>query len=94
MWTSASRTHPPSGPLAVVAVCNALIRCSEVGWLDRSCDHGFTAHVMVEPDTGLITATALTAATGAANSEATIGLIYWPATTASSAQCRSCRVRL
>jgi hypothetical protein len=49
---------------------------------------------MVEPDTGLITATALTAATGAANSEATIGLIYWPATTASSAQCRSCRVRL
>lgn len=35
---------------------------------------GFTAHVVVEPDTGLITATALTAAAGAANSEATIGL--------------------
>lgn len=35
---------------------------------------GFTAHVVVEPDTGLITATALTAAAGATNSEATIGL--------------------
>src|SRR4051794_28825134 len=35
---------------------------------------GFTAHVVVEPDTGLITATALTAAAGPANSEATIGL--------------------
>jgi hypothetical protein len=35
---------------------------------------GFTAHLVVEPDTGLITATALTAAAGAANSEATIGL--------------------
>jgi hypothetical protein len=35
---------------------------------------GFTAHVVVEPDTGVITATALTAATGAANSEATVGL--------------------
>jgi Transposase DDE domain/Transposase domain (DUF772) len=35
---------------------------------------GFTAHVVVEPDTGLITATRLTAAAGAANSEATIGL--------------------
>jgi hypothetical protein len=35
---------------------------------------GFTAHVVVEPDTGLITATALTAAAGAANSEAAIGL--------------------
>jgi hypothetical protein len=35
---------------------------------------GFTAHVVAEPDTGLITATALTAAAGAANSEATIGL--------------------
>jgi hypothetical protein len=34
---------------------------------------GFTAHVVVEPDTGLITATRLTAATGAANSEATVG---------------------
>jgi hypothetical protein len=35
---------------------------------------GFTAHVVVEPDTGLITATELTAAAGAANSEATVGL--------------------
>src|SRR5206468_6109038 len=35
---------------------------------------GFTAHVVVEPDTGLVTATALTAAAGAANSEADIGL--------------------
>src|SRR5436305_3879067 len=35
---------------------------------------GFTAHVVVEPDTGLVTATALTAAAGAANSEAAIGL--------------------
>ena len=35
---------------------------------------GFTAHVVVEPDTGLITATRLTGATGAANSEATVGL--------------------
>jgi hypothetical protein len=35
---------------------------------------GFTAHLVVEPDTGLITATALTAAAGAANSEATVGL--------------------
>ena len=35
---------------------------------------GFTAHVVVEPDTGLITATALTAAAGAANSEATVGI--------------------
>jgi hypothetical protein len=35
---------------------------------------GFTAHLVVEPDTGLITATRLTAAAGAANSEARIGL--------------------
>ena len=35
---------------------------------------GFTAHLLVEPDTGLITASRLTAAAGAANSEATIGL--------------------
>lgn len=35
---------------------------------------GFTAHVVVEPDTGLITATQLTRAAGAANSEARIGL--------------------
>src|SRR3954452_9609937 len=35
---------------------------------------GFTAHVVVEPDTGLITATRLTAAAGPANSEATVGL--------------------
>jgi hypothetical protein len=35
---------------------------------------GFTAHVVVEPDSGLITATRLTGATGAANSEAAVGL--------------------
>jgi hypothetical protein len=35
---------------------------------------GFTAHVVVEPDTGLITDTRLTPAAGAANSDATIGL--------------------
>jgi len=35
---------------------------------------GFTAHVVVEPDTGLITATRLTAAAGTANSEATVGI--------------------
>src|SRR4051812_3150454 len=35
---------------------------------------GFTAHLVVEPDTGMITATALTAAAGAANSEAAVGL--------------------
>jgi hypothetical protein len=35
---------------------------------------GFTAHVVVEPDTGLITATRLTPAAGPANSEATIGM--------------------
>jgi hypothetical protein len=35
---------------------------------------GFTAHVVVEPDTGLITATRLTAAAGAANSDAAVGL--------------------
>jgi hypothetical protein len=35
---------------------------------------GFTAHLVVEPDTGLITATRLTAAAGAANSDATVGL--------------------
>src|SRR5215217_5014533 len=35
---------------------------------------GFTAHVVVEPDTGLITATGLTAAAGPANSDATVGL--------------------
>jgi DDE family transposase/transposase-like protein DUF772 len=37
-------------------------------------DDGFTAHLVAEPDTGLITATRLTAAAGAANSEATVGL--------------------
>src|SRR4051812_3919377 len=41
--------------------------------VERRID-GFTAHVVVQPDTGLITATALTAAAGAANSEATIGI--------------------
>jgi hypothetical protein len=35
---------------------------------------GFTAHVVVEPDTGLITNTRLTAAARAENSEATVGL--------------------
>ena len=35
---------------------------------------GFTAHVVVEPDTGLITVTRLTAAAGAANSDAAVGL--------------------
>jgi hypothetical protein len=35
---------------------------------------GFTAHLVVEPDTGLITATRLTAAAGAANSDATVGM--------------------
>src|SRR5215218_10229707 len=35
---------------------------------------GFTAHVVVEPDTGLITATGLTAAAGPANSDATVGV--------------------
>jgi len=37
-------------------------------------DDGFTAHVVIEPDTGLITETRLTAAAGAANSEATVGI--------------------
>jgi hypothetical protein len=35
---------------------------------------GFTAHVVVEPDTGLITNTRLTPAAGAANSDAAIGI--------------------
>ena len=35
---------------------------------------GFTAHVVVEPDTGLITATRLTPAAGPANSDATVGV--------------------
>ena len=35
---------------------------------------GFTAHVVVEPDTGLITATRLTPAAGAANSDAAVGI--------------------
>ena len=35
---------------------------------------GFTAHVLVEPDTGLITNTRLTAAAGPVNSEARIGM--------------------
>jgi hypothetical protein len=35
---------------------------------------GYKAHVVVEPDTGLITNTALTKATGPANSDATIGI--------------------
>jgi Transposase DDE domain/Transposase domain (DUF772) len=35
---------------------------------------GFKAHVVVEPDTGLITATRLTGAAGAANSDAAVGV--------------------
>ncbi|PVZ10282.1 DDE family transposase [Actinomycetospora cinnamomea] len=35
---------------------------------------GFKAHVVVEPDTGLITATGLTKATGPDNSDATVGI--------------------
>jgi hypothetical protein len=35
---------------------------------------GFTAHVVVEPDTGLITSTRLTAAAGADNSDAAVGI--------------------
>jgi IS5 family transposase len=35
---------------------------------------GFKAHVVVEPDTGLITATGLTKATGPANSDAAVGI--------------------
>ncbi len=35
---------------------------------------GFKAHVVVEPDTGLITDTALSKATGADNSDATVGI--------------------
>ena len=35
---------------------------------------GFKAHVVVEPDTGLITNTGLTKATGPANSDATVGI--------------------
>jgi DDE family transposase/transposase-like protein DUF772 len=35
---------------------------------------GFTAHLVVEPDTGLITTTGLTGAAGAANSDATVGV--------------------
>jgi Transposase DDE domain/Transposase domain (DUF772) len=35
---------------------------------------GFTAHLMVEPDTGLITATRLTPAAGTTNSDATVGM--------------------
>ncbi len=35
---------------------------------------GFTAHVVVEPDTGLITATRLTPAAGPANSDAAVGI--------------------
>jgi hypothetical protein len=37
-------------------------------------DDGFTAHIQAEPDTGLITETQLTAAAGADNSEATVGI--------------------
>ena len=35
---------------------------------------GFKAHIVVEPDTGLITNTGLTKATGPANSDATVGI--------------------
>ena len=35
---------------------------------------GYTAHLMVEPDTGIITDTALTPAAGPDNSDATVGV--------------------
>jgi hypothetical protein len=41
--------------------------------VERRTD-GFTAHILIEPDTGLITATRLTPAAGAANSDATVGI--------------------
>ena len=41
--------------------------------VERRTD-GFTAHIVVEPDTGLITATRLTPAAGPANSDATVGV--------------------
>jgi hypothetical protein len=41
--------------------------------VERRTD-GFTAHILIEPDTGLITATRLTAAAGAANSDAAVGI--------------------
>jgi hypothetical protein len=37
-------------------------------------EDGFTAHLAIEPDTGLITETRLTAAAGAAHSDATVGI--------------------
>lgn len=36
--------------------------------------YGFTAHIAIEPDTGLITNTRLTPAAGAGNSDATVGI--------------------
>jgi hypothetical protein len=41
--------------------------------VERRTD-GFKAHIAIEPDTGLITATRLTAAAGAANSDAAVGV--------------------
>ena len=41
---------------------------------------GYKAHVVVEPDTGIITDTALTRASGAANSDATVGIELLTAT--------------
>ena len=41
---------------------------------------GFKAHLVVEPDTGLITAAALTKANGPDNSDATIGVSCWTPT--------------
>ena len=41
--------------------------------VERRTD-GFKAHIVVEPDTGLITATRLTAAAGPANSDAAVGI--------------------
>ena len=35
---------------------------------------GYTAHIVVEPDTGIITDTALTAAAGPDNSDAAVGI--------------------
>jgi len=42
---------------------------------------GYRAHVVVEPDTGLITATALTRASGPDNSDATVGIALLEADT-------------
>lgn len=53
---------------------------------------GFKAHVVVEPDTGLITATALTKASGPANSDAAVGITLIGADTTISS-CEGERVK-